>query len=157
MIMGSLVNLKVIDCKGVLEDNYIGRIAYIADNVPHVVPSTYFFDRYKERILCFATNGHRINALRMYNKVSFQVDHIESFKNWKSVQVHGIFEELTGNEAKDSLKRFVDGVQGTIEKKNAERPSFLSHFSTKLQEAEMPVVYSIVLNEITGKSITDNS
>jgi hypothetical protein len=36
-----------------------------------------------------------------------------------------------------------------------ERPNFLSLFSSKLQETDMPVVYSITLTKITGKAVTE--
>ncbi|MBO0323759.1 pyridoxamine 5'-phosphate oxidase family protein [Muricauda sp. CAU 1633] len=153
--MSMISDLEPIKCTGLLADNYVGHLAYIANNEPHVVPSTYFFDEEHKCILCFASNGHRINALRKYNKVSFQVDSVESFRYWQSVQVHGTFEELTGDYAKLCLKRFADGVQRTIDHKNAERPHFLSHFSGKLQETEMPVVYRIAVTKITGKSVED--
>ncbi|WP_149273044.1 pyridoxamine 5'-phosphate oxidase family protein [Pareuzebyella sediminis] len=153
--MGMISDLEHIKCTGLLEENYVGRLAYIYENEPHVVPSTYFFDKNNKRLLCFASNGHRIHALRQYNRVSFQVDQVESFRSWKSVQVHGIFEELAGERAKNGLKLFVDGVQNTIEHKNVERPNFLSLFSSKLQETDMPVVYSITLTKITGKAVTE--
>ncbi len=148
-----IADLEPIKCNSLLTDNYVGRLAYIADNEPHVIPSTYFFDADQECILCFASNGHRINALRKCNKVSFQVDNIESFRHWQSVQVHGTYQELKGDHAKESLKRFAEGVERTIDHKNAERPHFLSHFSGRLQEAEMPVVYRIAVTKITGKSV----
>ncbi|WP_192938404.1 pyridoxamine 5'-phosphate oxidase family protein [Flagellimonas sp.] len=148
-----IIDLEPIKCNALLTDNYVGRLAYIADHEPHVVPSTYFFDADQGCILCFASNGHRINALRKCNKVSFQVDRIESFRHWQSVQVHGTYQELAGDRAKECLKRFAEGVERTIDHKNAERPHFLSHFSGRLQEAEMPVVYRIAVTKITGKSV----
>lgn len=152
-----IIDLEPIKCNALLTDNYVGRLAYIADNEPHVVPSTYFFDADQQCILCFASNGHRIKALRKWNKVSFQVDRVESFRHWQSVQVHGTYQELTGDSAKEYLKRFAEGVERTIDHKNAERPHFLSHFSGKLQEAEMPVVYRIAVTKITGKSVENFS
>ncbi|MCR9227909.1 MAG: pyridoxamine 5'-phosphate oxidase family protein [Flavobacteriaceae bacterium] len=153
--MSIVLDLEPVKCDKLLSENYIGRLGYIADNEPYVVPSTYFYDKDQKSILCFASNGHRINALRNYNKVSFQVDSIESFRNWQSVQVHGDFHELTGDYAKYFLKHFAEGVQQTIDSKNAERPHFLSHFSGKLQESEMPVVFRISVTRITGKSVKD--
>lgn len=150
-----MTDLEPIKCEQLLADNYVGHLAYIADNQPYVIPSTYYFLKNEKSILCFASNGHRINALRKCNKVSFQVDRIKSFRDWESVQVHGCFHELTGNRAKQYLKHFAEGVQETIDLKNAQRPHFLSHFSGRLQEEEMPVVYFIVINQMTGKSVKD--
>ena len=150
-----MIDLEPVQCEQLLVDNYLGHLAYIANNEPHVVPSTYFFDKDEKSILCFASNGHRVNSLRKYNKVSFQVDCVESFRRWQSVQVHGTFQELTGDSAKLCLKHFADGVQRTIDHKNAERPHFLSHFSGRLQETEMPVVYRIAVTKIIGKSVED--
>lgn len=151
-----MTDLKPFQCERLLADNYVGRLAYIANNQPYVVPSTYYFDPQEKSILCFASNGHRVDSLRKHDKVSFQVDKIESFRHWESVQVHGNFQELTGNRAKHYLQLFAEGVQRTIDHKNAERPHFLSHFSGRLQEAEMPVVYRIAVTEITGKSVEES-
>ena len=151
----TMIDLEPLKCEHLLIDNYVGRLAYIAENEPYVVPSTYYFLKEERSILCFASNGHRINSLRKHDKVTFQVDRIESFRHWESVQVHGRFEELTGDSAKQYLKQFAEGVQRTIDHKNAERPHFLSHFSGRLQEVEMPVVYRIAVTLITGKSVHD--
>ena len=98
-----MIDLEPLQCEHLLSDNYVGRLAYIADNEPYVVPSTYYFHKEEKSILCFASNGHRINALRKHDKVSFQVDRIESFRHWESVQVHGRFEALAGASAKPYL------------------------------------------------------
>nr|WP_321413341.1 pyridoxamine 5'-phosphate oxidase family protein [uncultured Allomuricauda sp.] len=148
-------DMDPVQCEQLLEDNYVGRLAYISENEPHVVPSTYFFDKDEKFIICFASNGHRVNALREYNKVSFQVDRILSFRHWESVQAYGIFQELTGDHAKYCLKQFAEGVERTIDQKKAERPHFLSHFSGRLQASEMPVVYRIAVTRIIGKAVED--
>ena len=148
-------DMEPVQCEQLLENNYVGRLAYIWENEPHVVPSTYFFDKDEKCIICFASNGHRVNALREYNKVSFQVDRILSFRHWESVQAYGIFQELTGDRAKYCLKQFAEGVERTIDQKKAERPHFLSHFSGRLQASEMPVVYRIAVTRIIGKAVED--
>ena len=125
-------DMEPVQCEQLLEDNYVGHLAYIADNEPHVVPSTYFFDKGAKCILCFASNGHRIAALREHNKVSFQVDCIVSFRHWESVQVHGVFQELTGDNAKYCLKQFAEGVERTIDQKKSGAPPFFKSFFRKV-------------------------
>ena len=53
-----MTDMEPVKCEKLLADNYVGHLAYIADNEPHVVPSTYFFDEDRKCILCFASNGH---------------------------------------------------------------------------------------------------
>lgn len=144
-------NLETAKCKEALGANYIGRLAYVFDNKPHIVPTTYYYDDKEKAILCFAANGHRLQAMRKEEQVSFQVDEIESMEDWRSIQVHGTFQELHGLEAGKYLKRFAEGVQDTIDLKREERPKFIQHFSTTLQQSEMPVVYRILVTDIIGK------
>ncbi len=35
-----MIDLEPLQCEHLLSDNYVGRLAYIADNEPYVVPST---------------------------------------------------------------------------------------------------------------------
>lgn len=49
--MSTIADLELVKCTGLLTDNYVGHLAYIANNEPHVVPSTYFLTRMK-RVFC---------------------------------------------------------------------------------------------------------
>lgn len=144
-------DLKISECIELLGRNYIGRLSYISHGDPYIVPITYFHDAEEKGILSYASEGHKIEAMRRYENVAFQVDEIKSIQDWRSVQVHGSFEELHGSMAKNYLHRFAEGVKNTITKQKGVTPKFIKDFSSRLQERGISIVYRISINDISGK------
>lgn len=144
-------NLELSKCLEMLSKNYIGRLAYISGKKPYLVPITYFHDADEESIIGYAPEGHKIQAMREYEWVTLLVDDIESIQNWRSVQVQGRFEELTGSTAKKYLHRFAEGVQDTIKQSKGGHPKFIQDFSARLQNENIPLVYRIAITGIIGK------
>jgi len=148
-------DLKISECLELLGNNYIGRLAFVMGKSPYIVPITYFHDAEEKSILSYSAEGHKLEAMRQHDSVAFQVDDIESIQNWRSVQVHGKFEALTGSTAKKYLHRFAEGVQETIARLKGEHPKFIQDFSARLQNGNVPVVYRIQITDITGKVRSD--
>jgi len=143
-------SLNQKECSNFLANNYIGHLAYIYKGNPYVVPSTYFFDG-KNTIIGYSTEGHKTMAMRKNNKVSLEVSEITNVNNWISVLVHGIFEELSGSDAKGSLHEFSAGIKDLILRKEERNLHFISEFSSKIYDENMPVVFKITVNEMTGR------
>lgn len=141
------------DCIELLRKNYIGRLAYIKGESPYVIPITYYYDDQTDNsIISYALEGHKIDAMRKNQSVSMEVDEIESVQKWKSVLVHGVFEELSGIDAKKLLREFSEGVKGIVNRKEDKELQFIHEFSAKLgAQGASPIVYRIKINEITGK------
>ncbi len=135
----------------ILGNNYLGHLGFISEKKPFVTTITYFYDAVEKCLLSYSDNGHKIDAMRKYEDVSLQIENIQSIQDWSSVLVHGKFEELLGSAAKKYLHKFAQGVQDTIERSKGEKPNFIGDFSSRLQEREMPIVYRININDITGK------
>ncbi|WP_298930878.1 pyridoxamine 5'-phosphate oxidase family protein [uncultured Allomuricauda sp.] len=144
-------DLKMDECLELLGENYIGRLGFIARSSPYITPITYFYDAEEKSILSYSTEGLKIDAMRKFPSVSLQVDEISTIQNWKSVLIHGEFEELQGSTAKKYLRKFSLGVQETIAKKVHESPKFISDFSSRLSERKLPIVYRIHINDISGR------
>lgn len=144
-------NMDTSECLELLGENYIGRLAYISGRTPHINPITYFHDAEEKCILSYSSPGYKIEAMEKHAAVAFQVDDIRSIQQWRSVLVHGNFEELEGSTAKKCLHRFAEGVQRTIAQKEGEAPNFIKDFSSRLQEREIPIVYRIHITDIVGK------
>ncbi len=134
-----------------LRDNYIGRLAFISQGNPYVVPITYYYDETSNSILGYSAEGHKMNAMRENRSVSLEVDEISSVNNWRSILAHGVFEELQGSEAKFLLHRFAQGVKNIILRKEKIIPQSISEFSSKLNSPKTPIVFRIRIVEITGK------
>jgi nitroimidazol reductase NimA-like FMN-containing flavoprotein (pyridoxamine 5'-phosphate oxidase superfamily) len=135
-----------------LSDNYIGHLAFIASGSPHVLPITYFYDSRHRRIISYASEGHKIEAMRKNKLVALAVDEIDSVNKWQSILVHGEFAEVRGPDARFELRQFTEGVKEVIARKEKKQLQFISEFSSKLESEGSPIVYHIKITGITGKS-----
>ena len=135
----------------ILDDNYIGHLAYVYQNRPFVIPITYYFDAGNNTIICYSDEGHKINAMRKNTSVSLEVAEIESVNIWKSVLAQGDFEELEGIDSKNRLHDFSNGIKEIINKKEKSNPQFISEFSSKIYSEGIPIVFRINITDITGR------
>lgn len=147
-----LKNLEIKDCLKILGQNHIGRLGYIFGQLPYVVPITYYHDTKAKCIISYSSNGHKLQAMRLYDRITLQVDEIKSHQEWQSVMVQGRFEELTGSDAKLYLHRFADGVRDVMQKKEEKVPRFIKDFSNAQENRGVPVVYRLIINDIVGKT-----
>ena len=144
-------SLEQIEIDYILENNYIGHLGYMHQNRPYVVPITYFYDKASQLIICYSGEGHKIASMRKNNLVSLQVADILSVNQWKSVLVHGTFELHYGSDAKAYLHQFSLGIKDIITEKEHKKPDFISEFSSKIYKDEVPFVFTINIDEMTGK------
>ena len=144
-------NLQGKTSLDILRKNYIGRLAYISKGKPYLIPITYYYDDDNNSIISYTSEGHKIESMRINRTVSLQVDEITSVNRWRSVLVHGLFEELEQIDAKFQLHVFAEGVKKVIAERDKENPHFIGEFSSKLKGEGSPVVYRIKMQEITGK------
>lgn len=149
------INLEDKEIKFVLENNYIGQLGYIYQNKPFVVPITYYYDTENNMIICYSGEGHKMNAMRTNNAVSLLVSEINSIANWKSILVHGTFEQYSGTDAKAYLHQFSLGIKEVIMEQAHQKVNFISDFSSKIHNEDIPVVFVIKIETITGKKRTD--
>lgn len=144
-------SLELDEMTYILKNNYIGYIGYISQQRPYVVPITYYYDNERQIIICYSGEGHKVTSMRKNSDVSLQVSDITSVNNWKSVLVHGKFELHYGSDAKAYLHQFSIGVKDIISIKEHKRPDFISDFSSKIYKEDVPVVFLIRIEEMTGK------
>ena len=148
------INLEQKEIEFILEHNYIGHLGYIYLNRPYVVPITYFYDKQNNSIICYSGDGHKMNAMRKKAAVSLQVNEIYAINDWKSVLVHGIFEQHFGSDAKSYLHKFSLGIKDIIMELEHKEANFISEFSSKIYNEENPAVFLIKIEEMTGKKRT---
>ncbi len=148
-------NLQRKTSLDILCKNYIGRLAYISNGKPYLIPITYYYDDDNNCIISYTSEGHKIESMRINQTVSLQVDEITSVNRWRSVLVHGLFEELEQIDAKFQLHVFAQGVKKVIAERDEENPQFIGEFSSKLTGEGSPVVYRIKIQEITAKQRED--
>ncbi|AUC81139.1 pyridoxamine 5'-phosphate oxidase family protein [Lacinutrix sp. Bg11-31] len=146
--------IKTLDTKEkifILSRNYIGYLAYIYNNEPFVVPITYFYDEERNSIICYSADGHKLNALRKNNATSICITDIDSVNDWKSILIRGTFNLHYGSEAKAMLHQFSLGVKDIILKTENRDLDFISQFSSKIFNDNIPSVFTITVEEITGR------
>lgn len=149
-----ILDLTPKEGKQLLAKNYIGYLAYCLYDQPFIVPITYFFDS-KNTIIGYSNEGHKTNAMRKNNKVSLGISEIRNVNNWTSVSASGVYEELSGVSAKSKLHEFTSGIKALIQEKEEENLDFIQDFSAKMNKEEIPIVFKITLNGVTGKRSSD--
>lgn len=133
------------------KNNYIGRLGYISSGSPFVIPITYFYDNEYNNIIGFSTEGHKIDGMRKNRAVCLLIEEIESLKKWKSVLIHGTYEELNGVDSKYYLNRFSKGVRSILKADGEKADKFLSDFSNTKYSKNNPIIYRIKIWDITGR------
>ena len=90
-----------------LYENVWGHLGCNDSHNNYVYPSNYIYDG--KHIICHSQQGSKIHAMRENKRVCFQVDKVKDHNNWKSVMVHGAYEEINNEgEYTDSVKAFAD-------------------------------------------------
>lgn len=159
--------------KDLLKSELIGRIGCFDGNKVYVVPVTYAYDN--GYIYGHTKDGLKIRMMRKNPNVCFEVDWMKDMSNWKSVILHGTFEELKGADANNGLEIMMKSIMSKLDSKHLltqkeveeKQPnsqdylgtenlaflhSFLSPFlHSKNNEIFELIVYRIKINEATGK------
>ncbi|WP_339754325.1 pyridoxamine 5'-phosphate oxidase family protein [uncultured Winogradskyella sp.] len=143
--------LNKVERLKLLETNYIGNLSYIYRNRPYIAPITYYYNKQANIIIGYSAEGHKVKAMRKHNNVCLSVSDIDSVNSWKSVLAQGVFIELTGSEAKAKLHEFSLGVKDLIINKEHRELDFISEFSSKIYKDDLPVIFIIKVEEVTGR------
>lgn len=83
----------------------VGRLACCQDNIPYIVPISYAYDG--RFIYCHAEEGKKIDIMRNNPHICFQIDDMKDMGNWRSVLIHGEFEEILEKESRDQAMHFL--------------------------------------------------
>lgn len=135
-----------------LRTNYIGNLSYIFENKSFVIPITYYYNEEQHNIIGYSGMGHKVKAMRKNNGVSLLVTEINSVNHWKSVLVQGTYkEEEEGATAKALLHQFSLGIKDLILQKELRDLDFISQFSSKIYKDDIPIVFTISIDKLTGR------
>ncbi|HWO02723.1 MAG TPA: pyridoxamine 5'-phosphate oxidase family protein [Blastocatellia bacterium] len=84
------------ECREVLAQATLARLACDMDGQPYVVPVYLAYDG--SSLFGFATMGYKIDCMRANSLVCVEVDDIKSQNHWMTVVVSGTYEELPDTE-----------------------------------------------------------
>jgi len=135
----------------VLRSEVVGRIGCHADGRTYVVPITYAYDG--QNILCHSIDGMKLRLMRANPHVCFEVEHIDNMANWLSVIAWGAFEELSGKDAEEALRRLVSRLMSLAVSETIEplREVVSRTYAAKAGNGGPAAVYRIRLEERTGR------
>lgn len=147
-MLGELNSKEIED---LLSSEATGRIGCHAEGRTYVVPITYAYDG--RDVYCHSPEGLKLRMMRKNPVVCFEVDRIQDMGNWKSVIVHGRFEELRGRDALAAMdiliKRFV-----AIEQPDEPHPSYIfreSQVEPPRTDGREVVIFRIRIAEKSGR------
>jgi nitroimidazol reductase NimA-like FMN-containing flavoprotein (pyridoxamine 5'-phosphate oxidase superfamily) len=81
------------ECRDLLARTHVARLGCSLDNQPYVVPI--HVDYYDGFLYGFSTLGQKIDWMRANPLVCVEMDELTARREWESVVVVGIYEELT--------------------------------------------------------------
>lgn len=96
-------SMPSIDMRDFLHQQHLGRLAFIKDDKPYIVPLFFLFSA--GALYSFTTDGQKVDAMRKYPKVTILFDQINKVDDWQSVMVHGEYIEITGEGNKAAIPK----------------------------------------------------
>ena len=138
-----------------IEKQYVAKLGYISGNSPFIVPITYYYDKSENCIMAFSAEGHKIDGMRVNKTVCLYVDEIDSVKKWKSILIHGAFEEFDIFDREFYLKKLGKGIQNLLKIKKHKATRSIDEFSnikfSTINPLMNPIVYRIKIWDVTGR------
>lgn len=143
--------LKKQQIEEVLLDNIFGHIGCNDGFNTYVYPINYLYDG--KNIICHSPSGSKIQVMRENKRVCLQVDEIKKNVRWKSVMIHGEYQELDDErERYNAMKLFVDRNLHLKVKERIVLPVTIKEKEQEhLEENSKAVFYRILIDEKNGR------
>ena len=136
-------------CEDVLKAELLGRIGCYAFGKVYVVPVAFAFE--KNYIYIHSREGQKIKMMRKNPKVCFEVESKENMVNWRTVIIHGRYEELKGLPEQNRAMKILQDRFLPFQVSEAVKPARFDDPPREIERALKPVIYRISVEEITGK------
>lgn len=145
-MLGKLDDTQI---NNMLSSQVVGRLACSDGLQPYIVPVTYTYDG--EYIYGQTNEGTKLEILRKNPNVCFEVDMMFNMRNWQSVIVHGIFEELTDREAEQAGNIFFNRMYPLLMSSTVHTYGNAADGNTDNSTGIKNVMYRIKINKVTGR------
>ncbi|MDG1572659.1 pyridoxamine 5'-phosphate oxidase family protein [Robiginitalea sp. M366] len=139
------------EMRQLLRSHCFGALAYLAHGHPFCVPVTYYYDPDSDSLISYSLEGHKVESMRDRPQVAFLVYEEQTPVNWRSVQLHGRYEEIRQIDAKACLHRFTKGVQEVLRQREGTEARALPDFAVVSDQKAVPVIYRIQIEEWSGR------
>ncbi|MFU0505223.1 pyridoxamine 5'-phosphate oxidase family protein [Pseudaminobacter sp. NGMCC 1.201702] len=148
--------VKEIDregCIAVLAASRVARLACCKDGQPYAVPIHYAFD--DQHLYSFSMPGQKIEWMRANPLVCVQVDDLVTSRDWRSVVVYGVYEELRD---RIGWKRERDRAWSLLEKHaNWWEPGSLKPVRQPVAPGSSHLFYRIKITSVTGRQTDEDN
>jgi uncharacterized protein len=132
------------ECRAMLGETHVARLACARHNQPYVVPI--HVDFHGDALYGYATLGQKIEWMRQNPLVCLEIEELRSHGQWASVIVFGRYEELAGTRG-DEVSRQV------AERLFQRHPVWWEPASVPLagHERRTPIVFRIWIDRVSGR------
>ena len=97
------ITLNRSECNELLRANHVGRLGFVNDGWPTILPVNYVLDG--DDIIIRTDSGTKFASVRHGAEVSFELDHIDSlYRSGWSVLVHGYATEVVDDDELEHLR-----------------------------------------------------
>lgn len=136
--------------EAILSRNYIAYLACSDENIPYIVPITYYYDQATNSFVSYTTEGKKIKTLRKNPKISIIVPEIDTLTHWSTIILEGEFEELTGSKAISGIQLLSTKLTRLINEKDGQHVTFINDMA-RINEENPKVIYRIHLKSKSGR------
>lgn len=144
-----LGQLNEIQINNILSSQVLGKMACTDGLQPYIVPVTYAYDG--QYIYGQTNEGTKLEILRKNPNICFEVDIMLNMRNWQSVLVFGVFEELdaiSGNLARQMLfNRIYPLTTSSTVQHEGHEEKYVPEDGTRIKN----VMYRIAVTMTTGR------
>ncbi|MEO9341026.1 pyridoxamine 5'-phosphate oxidase family protein [Mesorhizobium sp. SB112] len=141
------------ECSAVIAASRLARLACALDNQPYLVPIHYAFAA--GVLYSFSMPGQKIDWMRNNSKVCIQIDQFGEPREWRSVLVYGVFEELPD---RIGWKHERDHAWSLLQKHaNWWEPGALKPVLAPAAGTSSHLFYRIKAERITGRQAVDDT
>jgi nitroimidazol reductase NimA-like FMN-containing flavoprotein (pyridoxamine 5'-phosphate oxidase superfamily) len=142
-------SLSTLECTKLLSAGRIGRLACVSEGRPYVVPI--YFTYADHHLYAFSMPGKKIEWMRANPHVSVVAEEHGPGREWKSVIVDGLYEELPRQDDRDHawslLSRHTDWWE----------PGALKPFAQPLSYHSDHVFYRVIIEEVSGREARESA
>ncbi|MFC4625367.1 pyridoxamine 5'-phosphate oxidase family protein [Daeguia caeni] len=136
--------LSDYDVRDMIQHASVGRMAYILDDRPVIVPMGFRFSG--GSLYSFTTDGQKTAALARNNAVCVLFDDIQSRTKWRSVVVHGRYHRIEGEQEKAALVKLFSDLPTWWE------PAYVRMVKQDGEERKLsPVFFRVDIESATGR------
>jgi uncharacterized protein len=140
--------MRDADCYGIINKQFVGRLASCAKDQPYVVPVQYVASG--GLLYSFSLPGRKIDNMRQNPNVCLQVDELQDHRHWKSVIIEGRYRELS---EVDDCQRAWEILQHQITwwEPGALKPKS----SNAIVESRSHLFYTISIDRMSGRQTAE--